>query len=109
MLQRLLSQGSSAVSQVDRDAAINVVMSRSGLSREEATRRVAGWESTAEQAQLKAAQIAEQAKKKARQATDASAKAILKAMSMGFLAFDIGGVLAWWGGTLAQRRDMLVR
>ena len=105
MLQRLLSQGSSAVSQVGRDAAINVVMSRSGLSREEATRRVAGWESTAEQARLKASQIAEQAKVKARQAADASAKAML----MGFLAFGIGGILAWWGGTLAQRRDMLVR
>ena len=109
LLQRLLSKGRNAASEVDREAVVNVVMARSGLSREEATKRVAGWQSTADQARAKAAEATEQAKVKAREAADASAKAISGAMLMGFLAFAIGGLMAWWGGTLGQRRDVLVR
>ncbi len=109
LLQRILSKGKDAVSEVDRQAVINVVMTRGNLSREEATKRVAGWEATAEQARAKAAQAAEQAKAKAREVADASAKALSRAMLFGFLALAIGGLVAWWGGTLGQRRDLVIR
>ena len=109
LLERLLSKGKDAVNQVDRDAVINVVMARSNVSREEAAKRVAGWEATAEQARAKASQVAEDAKVKARQAADASAKAVSRAMLLGFLALALGGLIAWWGGTLGQRRDLVLR
>lgn len=109
MLQRLLSKGRDTASEVDREAVVNVVMARSGLSREEATKRVAGWQSTADQARAKAAEASEQAKVKAREVADASAKAVSSAMLLGFLAFAIGGLIAWWGGTLGQRRELLNR
>lgn len=109
LLERLLSKGRAAVSEVDRDAVINVVMSRSNVSREEAAKRVAGWEATAEQTRAKAAQAAEEAKIKARQIADASAKALSRAMLLGFLALALGGLFAWWGGTLGQRRDLVLR
>ena len=109
LLERVLSQGRDAVSEVDRQAVVNVVMARSNVSRDVATQRVAGWEATAEQAKAKAAQAAEQAKAKAREVADASAKALSRAMLLGFLALALGGVIAWWGGTLGQRRDMVLR
>lgn len=107
LLERLLSRGRQTASQVDRDAVINVVMARSGVSREEATKRVAGWEATADQTRAKAAQAAEEAKQKAREVADASAKALSRAMLLGFLALALGGLFAWWGGTLGQRRGAL--
>ena len=109
MLKRLLSKGRDAVSTADRDAMVNLVMARSNVSREEATKRVAGWENTAEQARAKAAQAVEQAKVKAREVADASAKALSRAMLLGFLALALGGLVAWWGGTLGQKRDLVLR
>ena len=109
MLERLLSKGRDATDAADRDAVINVVMARGNLSREEATKRVAGWEDTAEKARVKAAQAAEEAKVKARQVADASAKALSRAMLLGFLALALGGLFAWWGGTLGQRSDLRLR
>lgn len=109
LLERLLSKGRASVSEVDREAVVNVVMARSNVSREEAAKRVAGWEATAEQTRAKAAQAAEEAKVKAREVADASAKALSRAMLLGFLALAVGGLFAWWGGTLGQRRDLALR
>ncbi len=109
LLERLLSKGRNAVNEVDREAVINVVMARNNVSREEATKRVAGWEATAEQTRAKAAQAAEEAKRKAREVADASAKALSRAMLLGFLTLALGGLFAWWGGTLGQRYSLVLR
>ena len=109
LLERVLSKGRNTVSEVDRDAVINVVMARSNVSREEAAKRVAGWESTAEQTRAKAGKAAEEAKVKAREVADASAKALSRAMLLGFVALALGGMVSWWGGTLGQRRDLVLR
>lgn len=107
LLERLLSKGRQTADQVDRDAVINVVMARSGVSREEAAKRVAGWEATAQQTRAKAIQASEEAKLKAREVADASAKGLSRAMLLGFLALALGGLFAWWGGTMGQRRGAL--
>lgn len=104
LLDRLLSQAKGTASQVDRDAVVNVVMARTGLSRDEADRRVEGWQATAEQARAKVAEATEAAKQKAREAADAAAKAVSRAMLLAFLALAIGAVVAWLGGSLGQRR-----
>lgn len=109
LLERLLAKGKDAASQVDRDAVINVLMARSGLSREEAAKRVQGWENTAQEARAKAAQVAEQTEQKARQVADATARNVSRAMLWGALALAIGGLAAWFGGMAGQRRVMTRR
>lgn len=108
LLDRLLARGREAASQVDRDAVVNVVAARTGVSREEATRRVDGWETTAAQVRAKAEQASAEAKQKAREAADATAKGVAQTMLLGFVALALGGLVAWWGGTLGQRRGALV-
>ena len=108
MLQRLLAQGKDVASAADREAVVNVVMARTGMTREEASKRVAGWEATAQEARAKAAQAAEQAKQKAREIADATAKSVSRAMLFGFLALALGAGAAWWGGSVGQRRSLLI-
>jgi hypothetical protein len=108
LIERLLKSGKDTVSQVDKDAVINVVVARTGLSREEATKRVDGWMNTADQARVKAAQVADQAKQKAREVADATAKGVSRAMLLGFLALALGALVAFWGGSMGQRREAAV-
>jgi hypothetical protein len=108
LIERLITRGKDAASQVDRDALINVVMARSGVSREEAAKRVQGWEEKADQAKAKATQAAEQAKQKAREVADATAKNVSRAMLLGFFALAIGALAAWMGGAKGQRRGAVV-
>ena len=108
MIERLIAKGKDTASEVDRTAVVNVVMARTGASREEASKRVAGWEATAQEARDKAAQAAEQAKQKAREVADATAKGISRAMLFGFLALALGAGAAWWGGAVGQRRSLIV-
>lgn len=108
LVERLLARGRDAASQVDREAVVNVVVARTGLSPEEAAKRVQGWETTAEQTRAKAAQAAEQAKQKAREVADASAQALSRGMLLGFLALALGALAAWWGGSMGQRRSAVL-
>jgi hypothetical protein len=104
LIERLITRGKDTASQVDRDALINIVMARSAVSREEAAKRVQGWEDNAQQAKAKAAQAADQAKQKAREVADATAKNVSRAMLLGFFALALGGLAAWIGGARGQRR-----
>ncbi len=105
MIERILKGGKDTASQVDKDAVVNVVVARTGLSRDDATKRVEGWIAAADQARAKAAQAAEQAKQKAREVADATAKGVSRAMLLGFLALALGALAAFWGGSMGQRRD----
>ena len=107
LLERLLSQAKGTASQLDRDAVVNVVMARTGLSHDEALQRVEGWQAAAEQARAKVAEATAAAKQKAREAGDAAAKAVSRAMLLAFLALALGAVVAWLGGSFGQRREAL--
>lgn len=107
LLERLLSQAKGTASQIDRDAVIHVVMARTGMNQEDATRRVEGWQATAEQARARMAEAAEATKQKAREAAEATAKAVSLATLLAFLALTIGAVLAWFGGSMGQRRQLV--
>lgn len=106
MIERILKGGKDSVSQVDKEVVVNVVVARTGLSRGEATARVDGWMVTADQARVKAAQVAEQAKQKARKAADATAKGVSRGMLLGSLALALGALAAFWGGSMGQRREV---
>jgi hypothetical protein len=107
ILDRLLRSGQSAASQVDRDAAINVIVARTGKSREEASRIVQNWESTYAQAKSKAKQTAAGVEQQAREATTQGAKALSTASLWGFFALLLGAVAAGLGGFFGKPRRVV--
>ncbi len=107
LISKLLAGGKDAATQIDRDAVINIVMARAVISREEATQRVQAWENAANTVREKTAQTAEEAKQKAREVGDATARGVSRAMLLAFAVFAIGALIAWWGGSMGQRRSVV--
>ena len=97
MINKLFSQGKDTLSAVDRDAAINVIVARTGKSREEAGQIVDKWQATYQDARKKL----EQAIQKSKEAADAAAKAATQAGLLGALAMVLGAVVAAVGGMSA--------
>ena len=95
LIEQILRRGKGTVSQVDKDAVVNVVVARIGLPRDQASKRVDGWMNTADQSRAKAAQASEQAKQKAREVVDATAKGVSRALLLSFLALAIGALAAF--------------
>ncbi len=84
-IDSLFGQGKEVVSQVDRDAAINVVVARTGKSRQEAAQVLDNWISSYQNTRTHFNQTKEQARQKAMQISDQAAKATSKAGIYGFL------------------------
>ena len=109
VIQKIIDSGKSTVDQVDRDAAVNVVMARSGLTKPEAEARVDGWIKTYQQARAKFDEQKAAAEAKAREVADATAKASSLASFAAFLALLVGASAAALGGMSAHRRYLSVR
>lgn len=97
LLDRLIHQGKAVASEVDREAVMNVLMARRGMSREEATRTVDNWVQTYERTTAQAA-------RQTRQVADTTADAVAKASIWGFLALLIGAAAAACGGMFGTPR-----
>ena len=108
LIDRLFARGQATASQVDRDAVVNVLVARTGISREEAAKRVQDWETPYQQTRAQAQQAAEQAKQKAREAADATAKAVSRATLWGFFGLLLGGIAAAWGGMSGRPRTAMI-
>jgi len=98
LINKLFSQGKDTLSAVDRDAAINVIVARTGKSREEAGQIVDKWQATYQDARKKLELAKEQAIQKSKEAADAAAKAATQAGLLGALAMVLGAVVAAVGG-----------
>ena len=103
-LQKIVTSGKDTVDQADRDALVNVVMARSGLSKPEAETRVDGWIQTYQQGRAKLQDQKNAAEAKARQVADATAKASSQAALAAVVALVLGALAAALGGMLAHRR-----
>lgn len=101
LLGRLIRQGQAVASEVDREEVVNVLMARTDMSREEATRTVDNWIRTYERATIEANQ-------QARQMADTTADAVAKAAIWGFLALLIGAAAAGCGGIIGTPRTPFV-
>ena len=101
LINKLFSQGKDTLTAVDRDAAINVIVARTGKSREEAGQIVDKWQATYQEAKNKLEQANEQAIQKSKEAADAAAKAATQAGLLGALAMMLGAVVAAVGGMSA--------
>ncbi len=104
LLQRIVNSGADTVQAADRQALVNIVIARTGVSQAEAQQRVNGWIDSYQQAQSQIAQAADAAKAKARQIAAATAQASARASLAAALALLLGAIAAAIGGALAGRR-----
>lgn len=107
-IDNLFKEGKDVVSEVDRDAAINVVVARTGKSREEAAKVVDNWITTYQNTKAQVSQTAQQAKQKALQVSDQAAEATSKAGIYGFFGLLLAGAAAFFGARIATPHNALV-
>ncbi|MBC6613186.1 hypothetical protein H8B15_19850 [Hymenobacter sp. BT507] len=108
VIDNLTSKADNIGNAADRDAAVNVVMKRTGKSRAESEQIVDNWIATAKQAQAKYAQLKVQAEQKAREAGDAAAEGLSKAALLAALGLGLGAAVSAFGGRQATPPEEVV-
>ncbi|UOQ78018.1 phage holin family protein [Hymenobacter sp. 5516J-16] len=108
VIDRLTSRAENIGNAADRDAAVNVVMRRTGKSRAESEQIVDNWISTAQQARVKFDQAKVQAEAKARQTGDQAAEGLSKAALLAALGLGLGAAAAAFGGRRGVPHDLAV-
>ena len=106
LVSRLFGQNKDVANAADRDALVNVIMSRTGKSRPEAEQIVNNYQQTFEQTRAKAQQLAAETKEKAKAAADAARKGAAKGGLASSLALLLGALAAAMGGRKATPRDL---
>lgn len=108
VMNRLYGQGSEVASAADREAAVNVIMERTGRSREEANEIVDSWISTYEQAKAQYKETRAQVSQRAQQIGGDVASAVSKAAIYAFFGLLLGAVAAAIGGKVGEPHDLAV-
>jgi len=106
LLNRLFGQGSGTVNAADREALVNVVAARTDKSKEEASKVVARWEQTYQEAKEQFATMKDQAEQKAREAGDYAARKVSQAAFWTFAAMLVGLGSAAYGGRKSTPRHL---
>ena len=101
LVNKVFNQNQDVANSADRDALINVIMSRTGKSRPEAEGIVNNYQQTYEQAKAKAQQVADEARQKALAAADDARKGAAKGGLAASLALLLGALAAAFGGRRA--------
>ena len=107
LVNKVFSQNQDVANAADRDALVNVIMSRTGKTRPEAEQIVNNYQQTYEQAKVKAQQLADETKQKALAAADATRKAAAKGALAASFALLLGALASAFGGRSATPRDMV--
>ena len=97
VIDQFIKRGEGVADQIDRTAAVNVVMKRTGKSRAESEQVVDNWTKTYQQARVKFEQTKKEAEVKARQIADDVASAASKEGIFGFFGLLIGVAAAGYG------------
>lgn len=98
LIRNLFREGQETVAAADRDAAVNVVVARTGKPRPEAEQIVDRWISTWQTTRQKAQETAAQAKEKAKEVGEKAASGLSKASLMAFFGLVLGAAAAAFGG-----------
>ena len=108
LVNKVFGQNQDVANQAkNREALVNVIMSRTGKSRPEAEQIVNNYQQTYEQAKAKAQQLKEEAKEKALAAADTARKGAAKGGLAASLALLLGAIAAAFGGRSATPHDMV--
>ncbi len=92
LFDRFFQQGEDVASAVDRDALANVVMARTGKSREESYQIVDNWIASYQKAKVEFQQAKAKAEQKAREVADKAAAATSRAAIFTFFGLILGMV-----------------
>ncbi len=106
VFDRLYGQGQEVASAADREAAVNVVMQRTGKSRAEANEIVNGWVDTYEQAKSQFKETRAEVGQQARQIGGDVASAVSKAAIYAFFGLLLGAIAAGVGGKVGEPHDL---
>ena len=99
LIERVFIRGEPLVPP-DREAIINVLVTRTKLTRDEAGRTVDNWQDMAMAAKARLAQAATEAEVATREAADAAARGVSKASIWAFFGMVFGLVAAAFGAWL---------
>jgi hypothetical protein len=102
LLERVLGRGRQVVQAADREALVNVIVARTEMSRDEASRTVARWEAQLADARQAVSRTAENAVEKTREVADAAATGVAKAALWTFAGLLLGLAAAALGGWLGS-------
>ncbi len=105
VVTRIFSKGEDVVSEVDKEAIVNVLVARTDQSRAEAQQTVNRWSQQYEQAKQKFAEVKQQAETKAKQTAESVASAISKAAIAGFFGLVIGAIASAAGGVMGKPKE----
>jgi hypothetical protein len=108
VMDRLYGRGQEVASAADREAAVNVIMERTGKSRAEANEIVNSWVTTYEQAKAQYKETRAEVGQKARVVGGDVASAVSKAAIYAFLGLLLGAIAAGIGGKLGEPHDVPV-
>ncbi len=100
IIDQFIKRGEGVADQIDRNAAVNVVMERTGKSRAEAGQVVDNWTKTYQQARVKFEETKREAEVKGRQTADDAASAASKGAIFGFFGLLIGVAAAGYGAKM---------
>lgn len=98
IFERLRTNVTGTMSEDDRAAAVDLLVTQAGMSRPEAEQTVANWEREIQQAKAQAQQAAQQAKQQALSATGQATDALASALWWTLFMLVIGLVAAAIGG-----------
>ena len=101
--KKIIGSGKATVDQVDREAVVNVVMARNGVTRPEAEQRTDAWIKQYQEARAQFEQKKIEAEAKARQVADSAASVSSEAALGATLALVLGAFAAALGGMVARR------
>ncbi|MGE5682261.1 MAG: hypothetical protein ACM34K_15445 [Bacillota bacterium] len=108
LIDRLFAQGKGITNAADRDAAVNVIMKRTGKTRAESEQIVDNWISTYNQAKAKFDTVKVQAEEQARVTGDQAASAASKASIFAFIGLVLGAVASAVGGNVGRPKEVPV-
>lgn len=108
LIDRTFSRGEAALTQVDKEAMVNVLLARSSMSPEQASQTVDRWQAAAVVAKQKYEEGKAVAEQKAREIGDSAAKNISKAALLTFIALVLGAIAAALGGINGMPRNELI-
>lgn len=100
VLNQFIKRGEGVADQIDRTAAVNVVMERTGKSQAESGQVVDNWTKTYQQARVKFEQTKKEAGIQARHVADDAASAASKGAIYGFFGLLISVAAAGYGAKM---------
>lgn len=107
LVDELFAQGKDITEEIDKEAVTNVIMARTGKSRQEANEIASNWIQTFEEAKAEAKQTVQQAKQQAEEVADKTAQAMSKAGIFAFFGLLLGAGAAGFGGKVGEPHDIV--